>query len=156
FSVAGRGRWRAALGQPTLRVAGRAVHVLNPLAPHHGTFRLRWEFERAPAADTDPSWSALAQPLRVLAPTTLCGAAALFIVLPLGLLTPLGVYAIVPAVALLYGSAIVGLIRLSRLRARGEIHVPRFAAFAFECLACPPFAANMLRRLTLAQRVPEP
>jgi hypothetical protein len=32
----------------------------------------------------------------------------------------------------------------------------RFFGFAFECLACPPFGVNMIRRITLADRVTEP
>jgi hypothetical protein len=31
----------------------------------------------------------------------------------------------------------------------------RFLGFAFECLACPPFAVNIVRRITLAERISE-
>lgn len=75
--------------------------------------------------------------------------------LPLGMFTGLGAYAVIPALILMYGSTVFALLRLRRKKAilfGGK----RLLGFAFECLACPPFAVNIVRRITLAQRITEP
>jgi hypothetical protein len=147
------GHWSASTGWIGFVLRGRSLCLLNPFTPHRPSFRLNWNFEALPAGD--PRWSELAKPIMALGPLTLAAAVALFVLLPLGLLTALRAYAVIPAVVLLYGSLVWALIRLYRrklLLGRRQ----RFLGFAFECLACPPFGVNMVRRITLADRINEP
>ncbi len=148
-----RGRWSAKGGWVGFVLAGRSLCMLNPFTPHHPAFRLNWDLKVLPAGN--PDWTELAHAVMPLGPWMLAAAAALFVILPLGLLTALGAYAVIPAVVLLYGSIVWALVRLYRRRVLPSRN-KRFFGFAFECLACPPFGVNMIRRITLADRVTEP
>jgi hypothetical protein len=67
----------------------------------------------------------------------------------------LGRYAVIPALLLLYGSTLLALFRLRRAGLLAVLDRWRFLGFAFECLACPPFAVNIVRRITLAEGISE-
>jgi hypothetical protein len=149
------GRWSAAWGWHGFVLAGKSLCMLNPFTPHRPSFRLRWQFEEGDEMTADGSWSERVELLKRLRISTLACAVGMFVVLPTGLFSPLGAYALIPAAAIVYGSAIVGLIRLSRVRDRLGLGGMRFTGFAFECLACPPFSANMLRRVALSQAIEE-
>jgi hypothetical protein len=152
----GARRWSATTGRKGFVFAGRSLCMLNPFTPHRPSFRLSWDFDGLDRASNDSSWSARAQEFEKLAPMTLTAGFALFVLLPLGMFTPLGAYAIIPAVFFLYGSTLLALFRLRRGRTLFAIDGRRFCGLAFECLACPPFAVNMIRRVTLAYRITEP
>jgi hypothetical protein len=150
-----RRRWSAATGTAGFLLAGRTLCVLNPFTPHRPSFRLRWEFNSLTPAPQS-QWMERAQELKVLAPSTLTAGIALYVLLPLGMFTALGAFAVIPALFLLYGSVIVSLFLVRR---RGILIAPggtRFLSLAFECMACPPFAVNLVRRSTLAHRIAEP
>jgi hypothetical protein len=132
------------------------LHVLNPFTPHRPSFRLSWDFDRLVAEDKDPLWSARAQEFKQLAPTSMAAGIALFLLLPLGMFTTLGRYAVIPSLLLLYGSTLAALFQLRRRGILAALDRWRFLGFAFECLACPPFAVNIVRRITLAERISEP
>jgi hypothetical protein len=149
-------QWHAATGMAGFLLAGRTPCLLNPFTPHRPCFRLNWDFNSLEPQDLKSQWMERTQELRVLAPTTLSAAIGLFVLLPLGMFTALGAYAIIPALVLLYGSIIVSLIMVAR---RSLLIAPgwrRLLVLAFECLACPPFGVNMVRRTTLAYRIAEP
>lgn len=135
--------------------AGRSLRVLNPFTPHRPSFRLTWNFDRLESGSSDASWSARAQEFKMLAPTTVICGIALFFLLPLGMFSALGRYAVIPALILLYGSTLLALFRLRRSGLFAALDRWRFLGFAFECLACPPFAVNIVRRITLAERISE-
>lgn len=149
------GRWSAAWGWSGFVLAGKSLCMLNPFTPHHPSFRLRWQFEEADGLDADLAWTERADLLKRIRLSTLACAIGLFVLLPAGLFSSLGAYALIPGVAIVYGSAIVGLARLSAIRDRLGLGGIRFTGFAFECLACPPFSANMLRRVALSQTIGE-
>ncbi len=151
----GRRHWSAATGMAGFLLTGRTLCVLNPFTPHWPSFRLRWDFNSLPQAPQSP-WMERAHELKVLAPSTLTAATGLYVLLPLGMFTALGAYAVVPALVLLYGSIIVSLILVRRRRILITHGGTRFLALAFECIACPPFGVNIVRRTTLALRIPEP
>jgi hypothetical protein len=155
LTINGARRWSAPPGWSGMVLAGRRVCLLNPFTPHHPAFRLSWKFDTVEPAADDLSWSGRAQELRGLAPLILTAGLALFVLLPVGLLSPLGALLVVPAIVLLYTSIGIALLLLHR-RNLGAAGRWRFIGFAFECLACPPFGVNMIRRLTLAERISEP
>lgn len=149
-------RWSAITGWTGFMFFGRSLCMLNPFTPHRPSFRLHWNLDRLDTEGELPPWAAYAEALKTLAPMNLAAGIALFIILPLGLLTALGAYAIVPALVLLYGSTVIALFQLRRLRVPVAVGRKGFWGFAFECLACPPFAVNMVRRITLLDRISEP
>jgi hypothetical protein len=149
------GRWSAAWGWSGFVLAGRSLCMLNPFTPHRPSFRLRWQFEESDEVEADGSWNERVDLLKRLRASTLACAIGMFVLVPAGLLSSLGAYALIPGAAIVYGSAIVGLVRLSFVRDRLGLGGIRFTGFAFECLACPPFSANMLRRVALSQSIGE-
>jgi len=148
--------WSATTGRTGYTFAGRSLCILNPFTPHRPSFRLSWDFDGLDPARDDLSWPARAQEFKKLAPMALTAGIALFVLLPLGMFTPLGAYAVVPAVLLLYGSTLLALFQLWRRRSLVALDDRRFWGLTFECLACPPFAVNLIRRITLAYRITEP
>jgi hypothetical protein len=154
FQCNSRGRWSVAQGR--ILLAGRFLCVLNPLTPHRPSFRLHWHLTEVPAEREKPVWSDYARDLHTLAPAVLTAGAGLFVALPIGMFSPLGAYAVIPALLLIYGGTLVALFRLYRLRDRLALGRRRFIAIAFECMACPPFAVNLVRKITLGISITEP
>lgn len=150
-----RRHWSAATGMAGFLLAGRTLCVLSPFTPHRPSFRLRWDFNSLAQAPHS-QWMDRAHELKVLAPTTLTAAMGLYVLLPLGMFTALGAYAVIPALALLYGSIIVSLFLVRRRKILITPGGTRFLALAFECIACPPFGVNMVRRTTLGIGIAEP
>jgi hypothetical protein len=155
FICDGSQRWSATSGWIGFLVGGRSLCALNPFTPHRPSFRLSWDFDALPEGN-DLSWAERAQRNSKLRPWTLAAGVALYVLLPLGMFTSLGRYAVIPALFLLYGSTIVALIQLRRSESLLALSRKRFWGFAFECMACPPFAVNMVRRMTLAEWIKEP
>jgi hypothetical protein len=155
FTCGGTRRWSATSGWTGFVFAGRFLCILNPFTPHNPSFRLSWEFDALPEAK-DPSWSERAQKHRMLAPWTLSGGIALFVLLPIGMFTSLGRFLVIPALFMLYGSTFLALFKLRRSESLATLGRRRYWGFAFECIACPPFAVNMIRRITLAHQIAEP
>jgi hypothetical protein len=156
LTSAGAERWSAIAGGTGFSLAGRTLCILNPLTPYRPSFRLHWDFETLELGRADPLWSNRAQEFKTFAPLSVIAGVALFLLLPLGMFSDLGRYAVIPALFLLYGAIVLALIRLYRKRVSLSMSGRRFWGFAFECVACPPFGINMVRHLTLADRVGEP
>jgi hypothetical protein len=149
-------RWAASVGWSGFVFAGRVLCMLNPFTPHRPAFRLHWNFDSLVVDTADRSWTESAATLKGLMPFTLAAGVGLFVLLPLGLFTPLSVYADVAGMALFYIATAFALYRVKRSRMLATTGLKRFVGFSFECLACPPFGVNMVRRISLIQRVPEP
>jgi hypothetical protein len=148
--------WSAHLGWTGFTLAGRSLCVLNPLTPYRLSFRLNWDFEKLEPASHDWSQPVEAKKLTAAAPYSLAAFVALFVILPLGLFTALGAIAIIPALVIVYGSTLIGLLQLRRQHDVTTLTRKQFWGLAFECLACPPFGANLVRHLTLKIRISEP
>ena len=149
-------RWSAATGWIGFVLAGRSLCLLNPFTPYRPSFRLSWDFNRLEPESNDREWPKRAQEFKSIAPLTMTAGIALFLLLPVGMFTEFGRYAVISAVVLLYGSILLALFQLRRKKILAAMGRRRFWGFAFECLACPPFAVNMVRRITLADRIAEP
>jgi hypothetical protein len=72
----------------------------------------------------------------------------LLVLLPATVLGRWGVWSTLGVLALLYLNIGVGLLLVWLSRAHFGLTGRRFALFAFECLICPPYAPNMVRRLS--------
>jgi hypothetical protein len=156
LTCGGKRRWSVWTGFPGFLLAGRTLCVLGPFTPHRPSFRLSWDFHSLEPKANPAQWAERAQELNALTPTTLTAGLGLFVLLPLGMFTALGAYAVIFALVLLYGSIIFSLLLVRRRKMLIAPDRRRFLALAFECLACPPFGVNMVRRMTLKLSIAEP
>lgn len=153
LAPAGRGRWRVLFASDKFRLMGRGLFLPNPLLPHRPVFRLGWRFP-SPGRAVDAQWPARRALFRPLAPAVWAMSLALFVVLPLGLFR-LGEPALLAAVVMLYASIAAALVWTGLNRGRLGVPARRFAVLAFESLVCPPFALNLVRRLSSAMPIGE-
>lgn len=155
-----RGRWFARFGLDRWRLGGKEPYLPNPFAPFQPLIRLKWRFE-SPA----PEWVAndsvlgnlaFTSPIaNIVVPKELkpfeihvsISAGLLFALLPIGLFLPIHVSFLISVVAALYINNLWALLRLMRVRQVFQLDRKGVAALAFECLACPPFSVNLVRRL---------
>lgn len=157
FICGRRQRWRASAGWRGFVVGGRHVCLLNPFTAHQPSVRLRWGVvSSCDDSASEMHWSSDAAKLTTAAPLTVIAGLALFGLLPLGLFTPLGVYAVLPAVALVYLPIVAALIVVHRVGSLPVFRGWKFAGLILECLACPPFGVNLIRRASLTGSVKEP
>lgn len=147
----GRGkRWRISVGSDDFLLMRRSLFVANPFAPQAPLVRLGWQFDQPPGDRGARAWRDLMVSLRRAAPLTILAGIALFGLIPLGLVVPLGLRFVLASIALLYVSIAFALAVIYPACAAAGMGGRRFAAQAFECLACPPFGVNMIRRISLA------
>jgi hypothetical protein len=150
-------RWAVTTGWQEAGVGGRLLCILSLLAPQRPTFRLAWDYHSPleSASSISQDWSVYGEQLRFLSAVGPVVGIGLFVVLPIGLFTAASWYAVVLALAMIYGASITGLVLLFRKRVAAGLTGGRFAALASECLLCPPLAVNITRRITLASTVIE-
>lgn len=146
-------RWRAALGEGATW-QGRFLAFPALLAPGAPVFRTVWSGQgrtpRAPAAD------GLLDVLTPLRWTAWLVAFALFALVPLALLLHASQAWLLGLLALIYLPTLLGVLHLVRHRATLELGCGDLAAIAFDVLACPPFALNLVRRVTLRCGLAQP
>ena len=148
FVVGGAGRrWRASAG--ATEWSGRYLWLPNPLAPHAAWFRGAWPAHPEAVAAGQVELAGYLDALAPFRMGTLGLASVLLIGVPL--LVWLYPHPVALLVALGAAYAIVGGLVLLLWRRRAALGVPSRAAgwLAIECLACPPHAINLVRKLTL-------
>lgn len=150
--AAGGGRWRAGFGARGFTLAGREPYLLHPLQLHRPALRLRWRMAAAPLPGAPLSAPVVPRDLAVAVWTS---ALLLLGVLPLALLAGLGSAAVLLALGVLYLNVGLSLALVWRGRAGFGLGGRAFALLAFECLACVPYAPNLLRRAAGARPVAE-
>jgi hypothetical protein len=156
LSCDGRGVWHVSTGSDSVVIAGRRFCLLNPFRMYWPCTKLRWNLYSPDSPSSDHSWSEELTKLQQLAPWTVMAALAMLVLLPLGLFTSLGTRAMLPAITVLYGSILIASVLMRRRCSLPELTRPRFAIFLIECLACPPFGVNLIRRASLMSEVREP
>ncbi len=140
----GRG-WRAVFGSHRWRLAGKEPCAPGLLAPHRPIFRMAWQFAGPPAAV-----AVVRQPLPVgLGGLALCAwlsGLTLFVLLPASLFLGLGSWVTLGVISLLYAVNLGALVLLYRIHRRLQLPAGKYWSVAFECLVCPPFCINLVRR----------
>jgi hypothetical protein len=149
--IARRAGWSVRFAS-AFRLARKELFLPSPLSPHRPLFRLAWN-ARSAAVDTE--WSGRARLYRPLAAPVAGMALALYVMLPLGLFSFLGDRLILAALAVLYLNIVVALIWLTYRRSALGLTLRRLGALAFEALICPPFALNIVRKLSCDTPVAE-
>jgi hypothetical protein len=149
-----RGRWRAGFGPRDWRLRGRAPWLCHPFKPQQPVLRLHWDAAvAAPAPASAPA--DVPGELLVLGPWVGLIWALLFVALPLAFYAHLGLRVLLAVLAELYVVILVTLVLVYRRRAALGLSRRAFGVLAFEVLACAPYAANLVRRLSLMRRVDE-
>ena len=155
FTCTRKQEWNVLTSLPGVLIGGRRVCFLPPFALHSPSARLRWNLYATEQVAGDVAWSQELPKLSSAAPWTINAGIGLFVLLPMGLFTPLGEFAVIPAVCLIYGSIIAALFVIRWNCKLPALSRAKFAGFAFECLACPPFGVNLVRRCSLMSQVDE-
>lgn len=142
-----RRHWRANAGGSEW--GGRYLHLPNPLAPAHAMFRASWLAEAEGTASEHDSRDHFLdglRPFRIGARVLWC---ELLVMLPLVLWALPHPLLVLAVFALVYASVLVLALQLWRYRRVLELRGRDVAGLAFELLACPPHAINVVRRLSL-------
>jgi hypothetical protein len=142
----GRNDWRMGFGSCNFRVLGKELYFPNPFQLHRPMFRLSWRFE---GADECAAWNPPGRSFPALTPTVWGMAVALFMLLPLGLSTRLGDRMLLLALVLLFANILIALSWIWFNRAIFGLSGRQFAGLAFESLICPPFALNLVQRVSM-------
>ncbi len=143
-----RGRWHARFGEDNFQLRGKGPFVPNPLLPHRPLYRCSWRSEGS--TEEGRTWAPPGQDYRLLAPFVGVMFLAVFVLIPLGLLTRLGDIAMAAGIVLFYLAAVMALSLVWFNRSDYGLGRRQFVALAVECLTCPPFAVNLVRHLSLA------
>lgn len=141
-----RGRWLAGFGAHRWKLAGKEPLLPNLFTPHRPLFRLAWRFEGE--RDTEGQTQTLQAPraLDTFGAFVLGSLICLFMLLPIGLFGA-GLAFTSGAVALLYANNLIALALVFRRRHALHLTTRQFGMLAFECLVCPPFSINLVRKL---------
>lgn len=141
---------RLRVADDRVRIAGRSPVWLNPFTPMFPAFRGQWG--RVEAIAAAPGLPARVPEVMdasaVLAPYVLAVSLYAIVGIPAALLLG-GAAKALPIVVLAYLAAVVLVVRLWFLRDRFALDGRKYALLAFESVVCLPFAAGMVRRLSL-------
>ena len=137
--------WRAPVGTGFM-LAGRYPALPGLIVPGAPIFRSVW---CAPAAANEPNTELLLQILRPLRWPARFIALLLFLVLPLALFVNMGPQLMLALLCLLYVTSCLSVAYVARRRFVLGLSRKDVIAIAFDVIACPPFAINLVRRVTL-------
>ena len=141
---------RLRVAEERVRIAGRSPVWLNPFTPMFPAFRGQWG--RVEAIAAAPGLPARVPEVvdagAVLAPYVCAVFLFAIVGTPAALLLGGAVKAL-PVAGLAYLAAVVLMVRLWFLRDRFALDGRKFALVAFESVVCLPFAAGVVRRLSL-------
>lgn len=140
----------------TVELAGKYLYLPHLLKPYQLLLKLNWQ----PDLNTIQPSDDLTQPVRQLAGSLLvlqmlviCLALQILLLFPLTIyLYGLGVLSLL-LMALIYSTILFAITVVFFKRQQFNLSLAAWAKLAFEVLACPPFAVNLLRKLGLNQTV---
>ena len=144
---------RLLFGSDMLRVSGKELVLPSPWTPWRPLFRLAWHVQPALPDAAQPAPTDFAKLARALVPMRWCLpqiAAGLFVGLPLCVYRNTGWTPFLLVVAVIYAGIASAVVLLWFARRELGVSKRRFAALAFECLACPPCALNIIRHVAVA------
>ena len=147
--------WRVDFGSRQAWVAGKRIYLLNPFTPSTAIYRAHWKTaEQWPHADESAlaDWAAHCRLISRLDSRIVATAWVVLVILPAAMLL-WGPFGFLVGAALSWLVVIALLIRFAACRRALDMGKGDFALLAFECLACPPCAVNLLRKLSLRFRM---
>ena len=149
----GRSRWRAAFGSIRWKLLGKEPMIPNPLLPGRRMTRLIWSHEAGLVAKPGalpPQMPEVSRWLPVIVYTELV---LIFVWLPtLLFLYPVQILLALVAVAI-YTCSIAGVFVARPQCLRDGMSSAAFWKMGFECIVCPPFSVNLVRKVSLASPI---
>jgi hypothetical protein len=147
-------QWRSSFGSKNTTFFGKELYIPNPFAPSTPIFRLSWQYE-SPGPSSSTGWGACIPTLRwFLVPTWLLFFCS-FVLLPIALFGHFGDFLILVAFAAIYLCVAMIVVLLYFAKRSLSIAHREFWLAALDLFICPPFAINVVRRLSLRQIVTE-
>jgi hypothetical protein len=149
-----RGGWIVGFGSNRTTLKGRELYVPNPFFPNRPQYRLTWKY----GGSSDliaPSWEQSQPPLKVFASLVFGLFISSFCLLPIAMFGKGGDFLILMTFFLIYAHVILIVILLWLKREQIGLTNKEFFAIAFDFFICPPFALNVVRRLSLRLSVKE-
>ncbi|WP_415252671.1 hypothetical protein [Thermomonas sp.] len=144
-------RWLAALGDGAT-FGGRYLAFPALLSPGSPVFRAAWN---APADAGAPALEAVLRVVRPLRWHAWLLALALFVLVPAALALHASSACLLGLLALIYLPTMLAVLYLVRRRGPLGLSRKELASIAFDAIACPPFALNLVRRVTLRCGLPQ-
>lgn len=146
------GRWTFSHPDNNLRVRNKALFLPNPLTPFKPTFRVAWSPNDPPLAEGSTD-----ELLKVVGLTRPLGFVVMLLLAEMLLVVPAVIFTrgtgplFLGTLAAVYLTILLALGLVYANRAGLALSNKKFASLAFDSLACPPFAINLLRKITLTK-----
>jgi hypothetical protein len=150
----GNGTWVAGFGSNRTTLKGKEPFVPNPLLPARPIYRLAWRIEGENLGDVT-RWEHKADDLKRFVPLVWILFALAFVALPWVLVARAGDLFVLLAFLLIYAAVFSIILLLGFRRQSVGVSRKQVAWMAFDFLICPPFALNVIRRLSLLTPVSE-
>ncbi|HLQ12239.1 MAG TPA: hypothetical protein VK130_03180 [Steroidobacteraceae bacterium] len=141
-------------GGSDLRVAGKRLYLPNPLTPQALLFRVAWSTsDRRSQHDSAVAIEAFRASLQFLRVLVIAQIVILMVLLP-GLSWTLGSGGpLLGVIALFYALVLLALLVIYRRRESLGLTLKGYWLLALDVLACAPFAANIVRKLSLQRSI---
>jgi hypothetical protein len=146
-------RWSIS-GGSDVRVAGKRLYLPNPLTPQALLFRVAWSAsDRRSQHDSAEALDAFARSLRFIRVLVVAQIVILLALLP-GVSWAVGSSGpMLGVIALFYALVVVALALIHRRRETLGLTVKGYWLLVLDVLACAPFAANVVRKLSLHRSI---
>lgn len=144
----GRRGWRPAFGANGWTLRGREPLLPNPLTPWREIVHAGWRADALPDASATPTarLPTVGRAPRIGVTVLL---ALIFGALPLGLFVYPVLVVVLPIAAAIYLACLATLLALRRERDALGIAPAAFRSLCWECITCPPFCINAVRKAGL-------
>jgi hypothetical protein len=147
----GKTQWLAGFGSNRSTFRGKELYLPNPLCPTQALFQLVWQLEGV-VRPSSPQWSETHQAFRGFSPFVWSLLISMYLLLPIVLFARLGDLMILSVFILIYINVFAIVFKLWRNLGKLGLSHRNCAFMALDMLICPPFAINVIRKLSL--RVP--
>lgn len=146
--------WRSGFGSKNTTFAGKELYIPNLLNPVAPIFRLCWQYEKSfPGHQT--GWESCIRTLEWFQAPVWFLFSLSFLILPAVLFGHFGDALLLMAFSLIYLTVVLIIVLLYFAKERLTISRREFWFTALDLLICPPFAINVIRRLSLRLQVKE-
>lgn len=146
ISPSGKNAWLIRFGSK-FYIKGKELFIPNPFVPHKPIFRLAWACPSG-TSNSEYEWAKLYPQLMPLVPMIYAMALTLFVFIPVGITMKVDDHVLLITLVFFYLNLVISLIWVGVYKQVLGISTGRFIGMAFECVVCPPFAVNLIRRIS--------
>jgi hypothetical protein len=150
----GKTKWLAGFGSSRTTFRGKELYLPNPLRPTQASFQLAWQLEGVVLTGSQ-QWSETHKAFRGFSPFVWSLLVLLYLLLPIVLFARLGDLMILSVFILIYVNIFAIVVKLWLDHRKLGIPHRNCAFMALDMLICPPFAVNVIRKLSLKVLVTE-